>query len=558
MTNPNIPSSGPDSTPVGWWDRAAIIALGGAGCALSYDALQQMAVAIHVRPQLSYLFPLVIDGFIAYGIRALLVMSTAPLRARLYTWTLFATATTASIWANALHAVRLNQQTHENGLRLGDHVVAVLSTIAPLALAGAVHLYILITRHHPARPSKHAEAGPDLPTTLVPVRADPDGTIRTGPHAPLRHAVHADHTHDRDHDLKGERTADQGPDHRGGPDQVCGPQRGPDPADGPCGPADHAEAAPPERTSGPSHPADQNTADQEPTDQAGGDHRGSNDQGRSVHGTATAGAALGFEPADRHLAPADPPRDHAGPPGAGQQAATEQAADTAPEAAEESAGQTAIHEAIADGGGEAALPEPVSAEPPADSGDRAEVRADQGGEADQDRGPAHHTGTASGDRPPKGTSGPHGPADHDQHGEHPGGPADHDRGPAEGTGGPDHRAVRGPADHPAVGERGPAPERRTGPAPEGVGVQPHLRTAGRTGPKATGPAKEAGEADGLEELLSIAREAALSEGRMTRRVLRPHLNEAGVPISNERFTELQRRLYADPTLAHLPRPGRRP
>lgn len=129
------------------WDRAAVIALGGAGCALSYDALQQMAVAIHVRGFLTYLFPLVIDGFIAYGIRALLVLRDAPLRARLYVWTLFGTATAASIWANALHAVRINQETTSDiGLRLGDTVVAVLSTIAPLALAGAVHLYILIAR----------------------------------------------------------------------------------------------------------------------------------------------------------------------------------------------------------------------------------------------------------------------------------------------------------------------------------------------------------------------------------------------------------------------------
>ncbi|MFF4780731.1 DUF2637 domain-containing protein [Streptomyces griseorubiginosus] len=135
--------------PVGFWDRLAIVVLGLAGCALSYDALQQMAVAIHIRGLLTYLFPLVIDGFIAYGVRALLVLSEAPLRARLYVWVLFGTATAASIWANSLHAVRLNQQTVHTGLRLGDTVVAVLSTLAPLALAGAVHLYILITRHHP-------------------------------------------------------------------------------------------------------------------------------------------------------------------------------------------------------------------------------------------------------------------------------------------------------------------------------------------------------------------------------------------------------------------------
>ncbi|MFC9329048.1 DUF2637 domain-containing protein [Kitasatospora sp. NPDC057015] len=141
------PVTTPATARVTPWDRGVVIALGGAGCALSYDALQQMAVAIHVRGLLTYLFPLVIDGFIAYGVRALLVMRDAPYRARAYCWTLFGAATAASLWANALHAVRLNQQgATAGGLRLGDTVVAVLSTIAPLALAGAVHLYILIAR----------------------------------------------------------------------------------------------------------------------------------------------------------------------------------------------------------------------------------------------------------------------------------------------------------------------------------------------------------------------------------------------------------------------------
>ncbi|SBU92088.1 Protein of unknown function (DUF2637) [Streptomyces sp. Ncost-T6T-1] len=140
-------TSAPKAAHISGWDRAAVIALGGAGCALSYDALQQMAVAIHIRGLLTFVFPLVIDGFIAYGVRALLVLRDAPLRARLYVWTLVGTATAASIWANALHAVRINQDAVAGtGLRLGDTVVAVLSTIAPLALAGAVHLYILIAR----------------------------------------------------------------------------------------------------------------------------------------------------------------------------------------------------------------------------------------------------------------------------------------------------------------------------------------------------------------------------------------------------------------------------
>ncbi|MDF6045902.1 DUF2637 domain-containing protein [Streptomyces sp. JH14] len=186
MTNAHAPRT----AHITGWDRTVVIALGGAGCALSYDALQQMAVAIHIRGFLTYLFPLVIDGFIAYGVRALLVLRDAPLRARLYVWTLFGTATAASIWANALHAVRLNQEAGSvTGLRLGDTVVAVLSTIAPLALAGAVHLYILIARGqvkdsdredlgHPGHSGYLGQA--DRPEGVEVTRADRIGQVSTG------------------------------------------------------------------------------------------------------------------------------------------------------------------------------------------------------------------------------------------------------------------------------------------------------------------------------------------------------------------------------------------
>ncbi|MFJ1795306.1 DUF2637 domain-containing protein [Kitasatospora griseola] len=131
-----------------WWDKAAIGAMGGVGGALSYDALQQMAVAMHIRPELTYLFPVAIDGFIAYGTRALVVLKEAPLRARAYTWSVFGSATATSVWANWTHAVRLNDLTPPgDGLHLPDWSVGVLSTIAPLVLGGATHLYIVMSRH---------------------------------------------------------------------------------------------------------------------------------------------------------------------------------------------------------------------------------------------------------------------------------------------------------------------------------------------------------------------------------------------------------------------------
>ena len=165
--------SEPTAAHVTGWDRTAVAALGAAGCALSYSAMEQMAVAIHVRPALCWLFPLAVDGFISYGVRALVVLRAAPLRARLYVWTLFGAATAVSVWANALHAVRLNQtSTTVNPLRLSDQVVAALSTVAPLALAGAVHLYIIIARGPDSRtplraPDRSRESGQACPDRLV-------------------------------------------------------------------------------------------------------------------------------------------------------------------------------------------------------------------------------------------------------------------------------------------------------------------------------------------------------------------------------------------------------
>ncbi|WP_432072713.1 DUF2637 domain-containing protein [Streptomyces wuyuanensis] len=127
--------------------QVGVALLAVAAFALSYDALRQMAAASHIYWLLTYAFPLVIDGFIAIGIGALLVLRTAPMRSRVYVSALVGIATATSIWANVLHAVRLDQQSSPGGLALGNITVGVISAIAPLALAGAVHLYLIVQRH---------------------------------------------------------------------------------------------------------------------------------------------------------------------------------------------------------------------------------------------------------------------------------------------------------------------------------------------------------------------------------------------------------------------------
>ncbi|MFJ8882458.1 DUF2637 domain-containing protein [Streptomyces sp. NPDC102402] len=154
MPSPAITTAPSAPLPLATAIRTGVSLLAVAAFALSYDALRQMAAASHIHRALTYAFPLVIDGFIAIGIGALLILRTAPLSARLYVSALVGVATATSIWANVLHAVRLNQQTRHTSLALDDITVGVISAIAPLALAGAVHFYLLVARR-PTATDRH-------------------------------------------------------------------------------------------------------------------------------------------------------------------------------------------------------------------------------------------------------------------------------------------------------------------------------------------------------------------------------------------------------------------
>ncbi|MEU9111208.1 DUF2637 domain-containing protein [Streptomyces sp. NPDC048483] len=95
----------------------------------SYDALRQVAIAVHARESLSYLFPVFVDGSIAYGVRALVLLRSRDFGSHLYVWFPFLAATGASLWANALHAITLNHGplAGRSALHLGGSVVGVLA-----------------------------------------------------------------------------------------------------------------------------------------------------------------------------------------------------------------------------------------------------------------------------------------------------------------------------------------------------------------------------------------------------------------------------------------------
>ncbi|MCS0638877.1 DUF2637 domain-containing protein [Streptomyces sp. LP05-1] len=166
--------------------RTGVALMAVAAFALSYDALRQMAAASHIHRVLTYAFPLVIDGFIAIGVGALLVLRTAPVRSRRYVGALVGVATFTSIWANVLHAVRLNQQTQRDGLALDNITVGVISGIAPLALAGAVHFYLIVQR----RPIE-TELREDLRHITVDTDSERGATATNEPTADKRDVAQA-------------------------------------------------------------------------------------------------------------------------------------------------------------------------------------------------------------------------------------------------------------------------------------------------------------------------------------------------------------------------------
>ncbi|WP_398863171.1 DUF2637 domain-containing protein [Streptomyces sp. C11-1] len=187
MSSPSTtapPETAPTALPALIRTGVALMAV--AAFALSYDALRQMAAASHIHRVLTYAFPLVIDGFIAIGVGALLVMRTAPVRSRRYVGALVGVATITSIWANVLHAVRLNQQTHRDGLTLDNITVGVISAIAPLALAGAVHFYLIVQR----RPTE-TEPREDLRHITVDTDPERGATAMDEPMADKRDVAQA-------------------------------------------------------------------------------------------------------------------------------------------------------------------------------------------------------------------------------------------------------------------------------------------------------------------------------------------------------------------------------
>lgn len=104
---------------------------------LSWDALSWGAGQLGVDKQLTWLYPVAIDGTVAVGTAAALALRGAPKRVRAYVWSLLVGAIGASVIGNGAHAAG------------GTLVHMVGAAVPAVALAACLHLLVVLVRHAP-------------------------------------------------------------------------------------------------------------------------------------------------------------------------------------------------------------------------------------------------------------------------------------------------------------------------------------------------------------------------------------------------------------------------
>lgn len=169
---------------------AALTALvAAAAFAISFASLTFVGRTAGVSEPLSPLYALAVDGLLAVGVLAAVVLRAARLKSRMFVWVLIGAAVAVSVAANVAHA----QSAGGNGLAMAA------GAVPPLTLAVTLELLVQIIRHHrqpmsPKAPAPKLELAPDAPTAaapapVVPPRARPAGKPHGKP-APGKRAEH--------------------------------------------------------------------------------------------------------------------------------------------------------------------------------------------------------------------------------------------------------------------------------------------------------------------------------------------------------------------------------
>lgn len=173
---------------------AGTIAVTSAGFALSFDAIRAVGAAAHLRPSLTWLLPVCVDGAMAVSAVCAVVLKRMG-RGNIYPWSVVVIGAVISIAANALHAY---QRGGDVPLPVGWAMAA--SAVPALLLALSVHLVVILAEavrqagseptEASARPAVHPAADlPEPESSRVPAR---NGSAKNGSAKVSRKATTAD------------------------------------------------------------------------------------------------------------------------------------------------------------------------------------------------------------------------------------------------------------------------------------------------------------------------------------------------------------------------------
>jgi hypothetical protein len=136
-TTPGVVQS--DSKLLNYFTRLIVILVAAGAAILSFDALTALAQASGIRIEFSWIWAVVIDGFIMVATFAAFALKDRSGKSKYYAWVTLGLFVMLSILGNAWHAV-IEQENYI----LPIWVAVLVTAIPPLALFLAIHLLILM------------------------------------------------------------------------------------------------------------------------------------------------------------------------------------------------------------------------------------------------------------------------------------------------------------------------------------------------------------------------------------------------------------------------------
>ena len=149
-THTSTTSAGSDVRPVGLWVVAAAVSgtvmIGLGAFWLSFTALADLARRAGTVAQLSWVWPLIVDGVIVVATISVVALSRHGARATRYPWLLLAGGAAVSVSANVTHALVVADTA------VPPLLAALVASVPPVVLLAITHLTVELTRYQRTGP----------------------------------------------------------------------------------------------------------------------------------------------------------------------------------------------------------------------------------------------------------------------------------------------------------------------------------------------------------------------------------------------------------------------